>query len=152
MTNTILQQTAKTGDNVILRAPSTNGIPPPRYQWLYNGTLIFGETNSVLSLSRLQATSGGQYSVVISNALGRVIHTANLTIEAPYLQAEPRVGSGTYRVWLPPLTNQSVLLEMSTDLEQWVPIYLHPAPVPAPYLDFPTTNTSLQFFRTRPWP
>ncbi len=146
------RRTARPGEALVLRAISTNGVPPPRYQWRWNGKILAGATNDFLSLGNLQGTSAGQYSVVVSNALGVVTNIADLMVEVPYLSAEPKPAEGIYRLHLPSLTNQTVVLEVSADLQNWIPFYLHPAPVPAPYLDLPATNYSFQFFRARPWP
>jgi hypothetical protein len=49
------------------------GSPPFVYQWLFNGaTAIAGATSSVLSLTNVQLTQGGAYSVTISNLYGAV--------------------------------------------------------------------------------
>ncbi len=48
----------------------TWGSEPLAYQWLQNGAAILGATNLVLNLSSVQLTSGGLYSVIVSNAFG----------------------------------------------------------------------------------
>jgi hypothetical protein len=53
------------------------GIPPLTYQWLFNATnLLTGATNSTLTLANVQLSHAGQYSVVVSNALGSVVSSA----------------------------------------------------------------------------
>jgi hypothetical protein len=51
------------------------GTGPLSYQWLDNGNAIDGATNESLTLTGIQLTNGGLYSVVVSNALGSVTNT-----------------------------------------------------------------------------
>jgi hypothetical protein len=49
------------------------GSPPLAYQWVFNGsTAIAGATGSVLSLTNVQATQAGIYSVTVTNLYGAV--------------------------------------------------------------------------------
>jgi len=57
------------------------GTPPLLYQWRFNGTNVAGATNSSLLLTNAQASAGGVYSVVVSNAHAAVVSSnANLTV------------------------------------------------------------------------
>jgi hypothetical protein len=97
------------------------GVPPLAYQWFFNQTnLIAGATNSVLSLTDVQASDVGGYTVVISNSFGSttsmvailMIHTGpalvsdfnsglpagssiygNAVVEGGYLKLTTAVGS-----------------------------------------------------------
>jgi hypothetical protein len=49
------------------------GSPPLVYQWVFNGTTaIAGATSSILSLTNVQLTQAGAYSVTVSNLYGTV--------------------------------------------------------------------------------
>jgi uncharacterized delta-60 repeat protein len=48
------------------------GTAPFSYQWLRNGTPLAGATGSALTLTNVQVTNAGNYSVVITNGLGSV--------------------------------------------------------------------------------
>jgi hypothetical protein len=62
------------------------GSPPLVYQWLFNGTnAIAGATNTVLSLTNVQLTQSGAYSVTVSNLYGAVTSAPAL------LQVSPRI-------------------------------------------------------------
>ncbi len=61
------------GENVILVAPPTNQLTA--FQWRQNGTVLSGQTNFTVTLTNFQPANAGTYSVVTSNALGRVINT-----------------------------------------------------------------------------
>ncbi len=45
---------------------------PLRYQWMFNGTNLPGETNAPLTLSAMQPMMAGEYNVVVSNPVGMV--------------------------------------------------------------------------------
>jgi hypothetical protein len=60
------------------------GAPPLRYQWLFNGNVISGATNSTYTVTNAQPTNAGGYSVLLSNALGSVTSaTAQLMVLPP---------------------------------------------------------------------
>ena len=49
------------------------GSPPLVYQWVFNGTsAIAGVTSAVLTLTNVQLTQAGAYSVTVSNLYGAV--------------------------------------------------------------------------------
>ena len=56
------------------------------YQWLENGTAISGATSATYSIPSVVSTSGGDYSVTVSNAFGSVTSTAATLIP---LSAQP---------------------------------------------------------------
>jgi hypothetical protein len=62
---------------------AAKGTQPLRYQWLKNGVPIAGATNSTLTLSNLQATNSGSYSVTVSNSVGTVTTYPGLLSVSP---------------------------------------------------------------------
>src|ERR1035437_7824387 len=52
---------------------SAIGTTNINYQWCFNGTNILGATNASLSLTNVQTTNSGNYSVILSNVVGVVI-------------------------------------------------------------------------------
>jgi hypothetical protein len=63
---------------------SATGTPAPTYQWRKDGADLTGQTNATLSLSNVQSTNAGNYTVVVSNAGGIVTSaTASLTVTTP---------------------------------------------------------------------
>lgn len=59
-------QEAVVGDDVIFRV-TAYGSTPIGYQWHFNGAPMAGETNSTLTLSNVQATSGGRFHAKVFN-------------------------------------------------------------------------------------
>jgi hypothetical protein len=47
-------------------------VPDPTYQWLKNGTVIPGATQSTLKLSSIKPGDAARYSVTVTNVSGRV--------------------------------------------------------------------------------
>ncbi len=45
------------------------GLPRPHYQWQFNGTNIDGATQVSLTVTNVQSTNAGKYSVVLSNGI-----------------------------------------------------------------------------------
>ncbi|MBM3837256.1 MAG: hypothetical protein FJ398_04705 [Verrucomicrobia bacterium] len=76
-------QTVLEGTNVTFIV-TASGTQPIRYQWRYNGNNITGATSASYSISRVQSSQTGNYSVVVSNA-GRSVtsQNASLTVLQP---------------------------------------------------------------------
>jgi uncharacterized delta-60 repeat protein len=71
------------GSNAIFSVTAT-GDTPLSYQWLFNGNVLSGATNSAFALSSAQFEHAGSYSVRVVNARGMVISPAAvLTVQAP---------------------------------------------------------------------
>ncbi len=71
------------GDPAFFTVEAT-GTPPLDYQWLNNSTPMPGETGSTLSLASVQPADAGKYSVLVSNASGKVTSkSAKLTVGPP---------------------------------------------------------------------
>ncbi len=76
-------QIANAGTNVTFSVTAT-GTAPLSYQWHKDGAVVAGATNGVLSLSGITASSGGNYTVMVSNALGTATSIAAfLTLITP---------------------------------------------------------------------
>ena len=59
------------------------GTGPLYYQWFQNGVAIEDATNQDLTLTSIQATNGGLYSVVVSSALGSVTNAPAQVVVEP---------------------------------------------------------------------
>ncbi|MBI4664679.1 MAG: PQQ-binding-like beta-propeller repeat protein [Verrucomicrobia bacterium] len=81
-----ISQSAAVGASASFGVNAT-GTCPLHYQWRFNGQMILGGTNSTLTLTNLQPTNAGTYTVEVSNAGGLVIsEPALLKVTEPLLQ------------------------------------------------------------------
>ena len=86
-------QTTTVGSTVALSVVAT-GTSPLSYQWRFNGSDIFNETNSSLSLTNIQSTNSGLYSVFVTNIAGNIVSSnATVTVNsgnvAPLITLQP---------------------------------------------------------------
>ena len=76
-------QTVAPGASVTFTA-AANGLPPPAFQWRRNGTNINGATAPALTLSNVQASDAGDYTVVIGSSAGSATsNVATLIVASP---------------------------------------------------------------------
>ncbi len=77
-------QTVFEGQNATFNVV-VSGTSPFGYQWYYNtDTLLTDDTNSTLTLTNVQLTDAGGYSVVVTNVYGSVTSSvAQLTVNVP---------------------------------------------------------------------
>lgn len=99
-----LSQTATAGSNVQLSV-NASGAPDPTYQWYVGSTAFSGATSNTLSITNARSTDAGDYSVVVTNAMGTITSSkATLTVNAattPTPTPTPSSGSGggSIRAW-----------------------------------------------------
>ncbi len=75
-------QTVNVGANVMFTV-AASGSPEPTYQWRKDGANLSGETATTLTLSNVQASGAGVYTVVATNAAGSATsNNAILTVNA----------------------------------------------------------------------
>jgi len=85
----ISNQTVFAGTNATVTVTVT-GTAPLSYQWQFNGVDITGATGTTLTLTNVNASNDGSYSVVVSNAYGSASSTAaTLTTVIPPPPAAP---------------------------------------------------------------
>jgi hypothetical protein len=111
------------GTNVTFTV-SAFSTAPLSYQWFFGGTILAQATNSTLTLTNIQSSNSGSYSVVVSNPFGSVLSSnavltvdlrpvivtqpqsqtvavgTNVTFSATLGQSLPVVSSGTLQLWL----------------------------------------------------
>lgn len=89
-------QTVFPGSNVMLSA-SVSGTPPLVLQWFREATALGGATNASLTLSNIQPSHAGNYSLRVTNELGQIL-SSNAALKVIVVTA---TGNGQ------PLTNIS---------------------------------------------
>ena len=71
------------GDTVSFNVAAT-GTQPLSYQWIFSGANLNGATSSNLTLSNVQLSQAGNYSVVVTNLYGVATSSvASLTVDLP---------------------------------------------------------------------
>jgi sugar lactone lactonase YvrE len=78
------------------------GVPAPTYQWYVNGNALSGATSNTLSFANVRAPDAGDYTVIVTNALGSTTSSAAmLTVkEATAESSGSGGGGGTMKPWL----------------------------------------------------
>jgi hypothetical protein len=86
-----VSQTVAAGSSVTFLA-AASGVPPPAYQWQFNGVDIPGATVTNLVLTNVQTAQAGSYALVATNVSGAVTSSpAVLTVvTAPVFTAAPQ--------------------------------------------------------------
>jgi alpha-tubulin suppressor-like RCC1 family protein len=100
-------KTVYSGTNVVLSG-AAQGQGPFAWQWLFNGATLPGATDSSLTLSNVQTSQSGSYTLQISDAFGTLVTSnAQLVVQVslPLLVSQ----SGSRSVFL----NASVTLSVS---------------------------------------
>jgi hypothetical protein len=101
------------------------GSAPLSYQWRLNGRDIPGATQSSLVLTNVQAGAAGRYSVLVTNPVGsRPSDEVVLTVvqpTPPVFETTVLLPDGLVRIRLAGTAGQAIVIEVSSDLNQWVP-------------------------------
>jgi hypothetical protein len=144
-------QAVAVGSNVTFSV-STGGSLPSNYRWFFNQTnlLTGGITNSSLSLTNVQLTDAGNYSVVVTNRINAVTSTpASLIV---YTDATPTLTlpfsptNGQFQFYITGVTGLNYTVQGSTNLVDWIPLQTNSSP-----FSFLDTNGDLfpqRFYRS----
>ena len=86
-----VSQTNSIGANVSFSVTAT-GTAPLAYQWRFYGTNISGATTNPISITNIQPTNAGNYTVVITNIAGSITSSvATLTVTtSPTISTNPQ--------------------------------------------------------------
>ena len=128
------------------------GTPPPGYQWQFYGTNIMGAADSSLSLSNVQLTNAGNYTVVVTNVAGAVTSAvAVLKVLAPPAILDQQFLDGSF--WLtftgPEAQTYKILAStnVGSPMASWTVLTNGTFPVSVPFLDTSATNNQVKFYR-----
>jgi parallel beta-helix repeat protein len=66
----------------VLLSVSAVGSPSPGFSWQFNGTPL-PQTNNSLSVTNIQFSQAGYYSVLVSNGFGSIISTGRVSVLGP---------------------------------------------------------------------
>lgn len=120
------------------------------YQWYFNETtLLPGATNASLTLTNVQLTDAGVYSVVVTNVIGAVTSAlASLVVytdATPVLSAPIVPADGSFQFSIAGVTGLNYVVQGSTNLADWVSLRTNLSPFL--FTDLDATNYSQRFYR-----
>jgi len=149
-----LSQAVAAGQNVSLSTVAT-GSGTLSYQWTFNGSHLSGATGSTLTLSNVQTSQAGNYTVVVSNSYGSVTSSvATLTVTIPNFSLSPSLGavaglaSNGFNLQFPVPVGSKYIIFASTDLKTWTPIATNVATsASAAFADAEAVNYSRRYYR-----
>jgi arabinogalactan endo-1,4-beta-galactosidase len=115
-------------------AVGATGAPTLLYQWQFDNTNLAGATNSAVVLGNIQASNAGPYQVVLTNSYGAVTSAVALLgvtgVPTSFFSGPGglQLSNGQFLFSLTGLTGQgAVVIDGSTNLVQWVPIFTNPS-------------------------
>lgn len=122
------------------------------YQWRFNEGRLPGETGTTLTLTNVQASHAGLYSVVVSNIIGSATsQPAQLAVVIqPVLSEVEVLTNGLARFNILGNTNRTYHVEVSTNLTDWSTLTsLLYTNGPLPYTDTTSPGVTNRFYRLR---
>jgi uncharacterized repeat protein (TIGR01451 family) len=96
----LTDQIATAGAQLVLSV-DVYGSSPLSYEWFFNGTNLVAQGTPWLSLTNLDCSQAGYYTVVVSNPWGTVTNTALVSVNELRMYAGIRIGGApgvTYQV------------------------------------------------------
>ena len=129
------------------------------YQWYFNtNTPLPDATNAVLTLTNLQTTNGGAYSVVVANSAGSVTSTNAFLTVSPPASGRPQLSNLFFNNCVFNLTvngdsGPDYIVQASTNLADWTSVFTNHAPTP-PFIwsDPVAGNFPRRFYRIQTGP
>jgi len=122
ITTNPLPQLVKLGTNVTFTA-AASGLPAPDFQWQFNGTNIFGATNSSCFIANVALTNQGTYSVIATNIAGSAASSNALLSLVPPAPAQFHAinvqPDGSLQINFTGDAVWTYTVEVSTNLTDW---------------------------------
>ena len=138
------------GTNLLLTATAT-GTTPITWQWYYNDVAVIGATGTNLSLTYLQPTNSGRYSMLATNIMGYDYQdVVNLTVLAPSPAAlSLTLASVDQMTFNWPSNGLAYTLYSTTNLEPavWVPVDVAPTFSGGTFQIIINRSNAQQFYR-----
>jgi uncharacterized repeat protein (TIGR01451 family) len=131
---------------------AATGKAPLRYQWQFDGVNLSNKTTSTLTLTNVQATNEGFYSVTVTNRDGQVqSESALLTVlMRPWLTELTIQPGGRCGMFLEGNLHRNYAIEISEDLLSWTHLAtLRCTNRHTAFSDLTATNGTQRFYRAR---
>jgi hypothetical protein len=130
------------------------GAPPLSFQWQHNGVNLPGVASPMLTIAGIATADFGSYEVVVTNGYGSVTSPVALLVEASPFSFSTTPGTllysnGQFYLQLGGLSGQGpVILQFSTNLTQWIPIFTNPPGVGTiQFIDSSAGSGSFRYYR-----
>jgi hypothetical protein len=140
------------GQNASFSVEAT-GTAPISYQWNFDGSALPGATTSALTLTNVETTQVGGYTVLVTNSAGSVTSVvASLTVSLPTvtLSLNPTLalGSTGFTIQLSVPVGLTYVIQASGDFQTWTPIATNVATTASStFTDAEATNNPSRFYR-----
>lgn len=116
------KQLVRVGSDVRLRAFASSPPPGASYQWRWNGVNVEGATGNTLLLCNLSVWQGGDYTVVVTNALRSMTRLVVADLEYELERNGPEL-----QFRMTGASSENVALDRSADLRTWTPVLTNEA-------------------------
>ncbi|HEV7927968.1 MAG TPA: choice-of-anchor tandem repeat GloVer-containing protein [Verrucomicrobiae bacterium] len=127
----------------------------PTCQWQFDGADISNATNYTLAITNAQIADAGSYQAILTSTNGGTessvvtLSITNVPATLPSTAGSLLYGNGQFSMVVTNLTGQgAVVIEASSDLVQWTPIYTNASGFgAAPFIDSTAGNYAVRFYR-----
>lgn len=113
------------GGDVALQA-TVESVPSAALQWLHEGEILPGETNTSLRIARVRAVEAGRYSLRATNVAGTTVRDVDLVMQDSADSLASALDTGSELVWPLPTTSgwrrQTTVSHDGEDAAQSAPI------------------------------
>ncbi len=152
-------QAVNLGGNATFSTAPQGPVTPIGYQWQFKGGNLASATNASLSLTNVQTSDQGDYSVLVSVTTNAAVPPAAFTASLQVLLPQPTLSNPrvnpnrSFQFVLQGPVNQNYALEISPNLTNWTTLTnLTATNASMPYLDLSATNATQRFYRVRSVP
>lgn len=143
-----VSQTVEPGTNVTFSVVATGSAL--NYQWIFNGTPLSGSTSSTLTITNVQTTNAGTYSVTVSNSVGTVNSSNVALLVLQDLLAGSRLENGSFQLRLSGAQGKNYAIEITTNLVNWIELTrFNNVSGTIEFTDPPAENRPQRFYRAR---
>jgi hypothetical protein len=142
---------AASGSNAVFRSTVSAGANPVWLQWAFNGALLSQQTNATLTISNVQATDEGFYTLHATNSFGtEATWSAGLGLTKPVTLSGPEWQvEGAFRMNLQGVAYQNYQIQYATNLlSPWQSLLTFPYTNGLrPIVDDSATNSRSRLYR-----
>jgi len=162
-----LGETVQNGGTAVF-STTVVSLTTPSFTWLFNGKPISAGTHfsvvslpllgtSTLTISNVVAADAGKYSVSVNNGLTATSISATLVVRTnpipnvvTIVSAGMDMTAGGFKLQLAGPAGSNYVIQASTDLKNWIPIYTNAAPTGSvTCTDAAAINLPFRYYRAK---